>query len=65
MKLWLNNPIEDRLYMLQKSAKDHPGINQLAIEKDWWVMVTLKALFRTGCAGSLILWRESRNCRLG
>ena len=34
MKLWLNNTIEDRLYMLQKAAKDHPGINQLAIEKD-------------------------------
>lgn len=54
MKLWLNNTIEDRLYMLQKSAKDHPGINQLAIEKDWWVMVTLKALFKTTCADSLI-----------
>ena len=54
MKLWLNNTIEDRLYMLQKAAKDHPGINQLAIEKDWWVMVTLKALFRTTCADSLI-----------
>lgn len=54
MKLWLNNTIEDRLFMLQKSAKDHPGINQLAIEKDWWVMVTLKALFRTTCADSLI-----------
>lgn len=54
MKLWLNNTLEDRLYMLQKAAKDHPGINQLAIEKDWWVMVTLKALFRVGCADSLI-----------
>lgn len=54
MKLWLYNTIEDRLYMLQKAAKDHPGINQLAIEKDWWVMVTLKALFRTTCADSLI-----------
>lgn len=54
MKLWLNNTIEDRLFMLQKSAKDHPGISQLAIEKDWWVMVTLKALFRTTCADSLI-----------
>lgn len=54
MKLWLDNTLEDRLYMLQKAAKDHPGINQLAIEKDWWVMVTLKALFRTTCADSLI-----------
>lgn len=54
MKLWLNNTIEDRLFMLQKSAKDHPGISQLAIEKDWWVMVSLKALFRTTCADSLI-----------
>ena len=54
MKLWLDNTLEDRLYMLQKAAKDHPGINQLAIEKDWWVMVTVKALFRTTCADSLI-----------
>lgn len=53
-KLWLNNDIVDRLAMLQQTEADHPGINQLAIEKDWWVTITLKALFQTDCRDSLI-----------
>ena len=36
-KLWLHNDLVDRLAMLQQSENDHPGINQVAIEKDWWV----------------------------
>ena len=43
-KLWLNNEIVDRLAMLQQTEAEHPGVNQIAIEKDWWVTVTLKAL---------------------
>ena len=46
-KLWLNNEIVDRLAMLQQTEVGHPGVNQVAIEKDWWVTVTLKALFQT------------------
>ena len=42
-KLWLNNEIVDRLAMLQQTEAGHPGVNQIAIEKDWWVTVTLKA----------------------
>ncbi len=53
-KLWLNNNLTDRLAMLQKSEADHPGINQVAIEKDWWVTVTLKALFQTDCRDFLL-----------
>lgn len=53
-KLWINNELVDRLAMLQKTETGHPGINQLAIEKDWWVTVTLKALFQTDCRDSLI-----------
>lgn len=53
-KLWLNNDLTDRLAMLQKSETDHPGINQIAIEKDWWVTVTLKALFQTDCRDFLL-----------
>lgn len=34
-KLWLNNEIVDRLAMLQQAEIEHPGINQVAIEKDW------------------------------
>ena len=53
-KLWLNNEFVDRLAMLQQTEATHPGINQVAIEKDWWVTVTLKALFQTDCRDSLI-----------
>ena len=53
-KLWLNNEIVDRLAMLQHTEAGHTGINQVAIEKDWWVTVTLKALFQTDCRDSLI-----------
>ena len=53
-KLWLNNEIVDRLAMLQQTEVEHPGVNQVAIEKDWWVTVVLKALFQTDCRDSLI-----------
>ena len=53
-KLWLKNETVDRLAMLQKTEIEHPGINQVAIEKDWWVTVTLKALFQTDCRDFLI-----------
>lgn len=53
-KLWFNNNVLDRLAMLQQTEIGHPGISQAAIEKDWWVTVTLKALFQTECRDSLI-----------
>ena len=53
-KLWLHNNVLDRLAMLQQTEIGHPGINQTAIEKDWWVTATLKALFQTECRNSLI-----------
>lgn len=53
-KLWLNNELIDRLAMLQQTETGHTGMNQVAIEKDWWVTVTLKALFQTDCQESLI-----------
>ena len=53
-KLWLHNELVDRLAMLQQTEATHPGINQVAIEKDWWVTITLKALFQTDCRDSLI-----------
>jgi predicted nucleotidyltransferase component of viral defense system len=40
--------------MLEKTEESHTGIGQAAIEKDWWVSITLKALFQTDCAESLI-----------
>lgn len=53
-KLWINNTFNDRLAMLQHTELSHPGINQTAIEKDWWVTITLKALFQTECADFLL-----------
>lgn len=53
-KLWLHNELVDRLAMLQQTEVGHPGINQVAIEKDWWVTVVLKALFQTECRESLL-----------
>ena len=52
-KLWINNEIVDRLAMLQRAEAENPGVNQVAIEKDWWVTITLKALFQTDCRDSL------------
>ena len=53
-KLWIHNDLVDRMAMLQQSENDHPGINQVAIEKDWWVTVVLKALSLTECRESLL-----------
>ena len=39
--------------MLQQTEAGHPSMNQVAIEKDWWATVTLKALFQTDCRDSL------------
>lgn len=53
-KLWLDNSLIDRLAMLQQTEAQCYGINQAAIEKDWWVTIVLKALFQTDCSASLI-----------
>jgi predicted nucleotidyltransferase component of viral defense system len=52
-KLWLSNSLVDRLAMLQQAEKQHEGINQIALEKDWWVTATLKAIFMTECSDYL------------
>ena len=48
-KFWLDNDLTDRLAMLEQATDAHVGMVQLAVEKDWWVMVTLKALFGCEC----------------
>lgn len=57
--LWINNSLEDRIAMLQRTEEFYAeerntNINQSAIEKDWWVTVTLFALFQCPCASHLI-----------
>ena len=54
MTLWLNHTIDERIAMLQR-AEEKFRINQVAIEKDWWVTVVLNALFKCSCADQLIL----------
>lgn len=43
MTLWLNHTIDERIAMLQR-AEEKFRINQVAIEKDWWITVVLNAL---------------------
>lgn len=52
-KLWINNTLEDRLAMLQRTEETHLGVNQSAIEKDWWVTIVLHALFQCSCSPAL------------
>ncbi len=44
MSKWINASLNERLVMLQ-SVADKKGIVDSAVEKDWWVSLTLKALF--------------------
>ena len=53
LTLWLNHTIDERIAMLQR-AEEKFRINQVAIEKDWWVTVVLNALFKCSCADQLI-----------
>lgn len=46
MNNWLSYYLAERKAMLQATAeKEH--IPDYAVEKDWWVTMVLKALFRT------------------
>lgn len=63
-KLWINNTLEDRLAMLQRTEETHLGVNQSAIEKDWWVTIVLHALFQCSCAPALT-FKGGLLCRKG
>lgn len=52
-KLWIKHTAEDKIAMLQQAESIHKGINQSAIEKDWWVTITLSALSKCSCASHL------------
>lgn len=51
--LWINKSIEERTAIIQSVARSN-HLEELAVEKDWWVSVTLKALFSTSFAGFLL-----------
>ncbi len=46
MSLWQEKTINERISMVQSISADLK-IDEPAVEKDWWVTVTLKALFST------------------
>ena len=52
MSKWINASSQERTVMLQHVA-DRKGIVDSAVEKDWWVTLTLKALFSLPCSNYL------------
>lgn len=44
MSKWIDASLQERTVMLQQVAESK-GIVDSAVEKDWWVTLTLKALF--------------------
>ncbi|HBH08746.1 MAG TPA: hypothetical protein DDX40_05020 [Rikenellaceae bacterium] len=48
MKRWIDATFQERKLMLQQTAAKE-NLPEYAVEKDWWVTMTLKALFNTRC----------------
>ena len=48
MKTWINSDLQLRRQMIANIAQEK-NIEAATIEKDWWVTMTLKALFQTAC----------------
>lgn len=52
MTKWIDKELLERRVILQQvAAQEH--LPEYAVEKDWWVSMTLKALFNTSCKGYL------------
>ena len=49
MSKWIDASLQERTVMLQQVAESK-GIVDSAVEKDWWVTLTLKALFSLPCS---------------
>lgn len=48
MTKWIDKELLERRVILQQTAaQEH--LPEYAVEKDWWVSMTLKALFKTSC----------------
>lgn len=48
MKTWIDSDLQLRRQMIANIAQEK-NIEAATIEKDWWVTMTLKALFQTAC----------------
>lgn len=44
MSRWIENSLEDRLYMVNHVSEEN-NIAPESVEKDWWVTMVLKTLF--------------------
>ncbi|MFA7081078.1 MAG: nucleotidyl transferase AbiEii/AbiGii toxin family protein [Bacteroidales bacterium] len=53
MNLWSILELNERRVLIQQTANKE-GINELAVEKDWWVTIVLKALFSCSCKNNLL-----------
>ena len=53
MSKWIESDLNERRLMLQEVAKAR-HISQKSVEKDWWVTMVLKALFKTPFAPYLL-----------
>lgn len=53
MTFWIKHTKAERVALLQR-AEEKFKINQLALEKDCWVTMVLKALFKCSCSENLI-----------
>jgi len=51
--LWQNKTADERMAIIQSVARDK-RLEEFAVEKDWWVTATLKALFATSFADYLL-----------
>lgn len=45
---WIDKDLLERKVILQQAAAGE-HLPEYAVEKDWWVSMTLKALFQTSC----------------
>ena len=52
-ELWQNLPVSEKIASVQEVAIRR-GIDERAVEKDWWVTAVLKALYNTECADWLL-----------
>lgn len=53
MSIWQKQSLSDRKGLLQRT-EEKEKVKAIAVEKDWWVTVLLKALFQTSCSDSLL-----------
>ncbi len=53
MSIWQDKTVEERIAIKQKTG-ENTKVDDLAIEKDWWVTITLKALFSTSFSQHLL-----------